>query len=92
MSGECDKCGEHCLECNCMKSSNGWISVKDKLPDEGVQVLTINNPTQQHPEYKLDYIVKFYKAYPELYIWARRLCNEYEEVTHWMPLPEPPKD
>lgn len=35
MSGECDKCGEHTLECKCNRAmpSTGWISVEDRLPE-----------------------------------------------------------
>lgn len=72
-----------------------WISVEDRLPEEGVEVLTIedvhalttDNSHIEYKEYRLDFIAKFENEV----IWARRLENEYDRVTHWMPLPEPPK-
>ena len=59
---------------------SNWISVKDRLPEEGENVLTYG----ARPFYDVFYI--------------NRLINKesgewlYDGVTHWMPLPEPPKD
>jgi hypothetical protein len=40
MSGECDKCGEHTLQCICQplcrRQENGWINCKDKKPNLGI--------------------------------------------------------
>jgi hypothetical protein len=68
-----------------------WISVKDRLPDEGVQVLTVDTTNPKYPEYRLDYIVVF-DLPDQPYIWARRLEEEMDKVSHWMLLPEVPKD
>jgi hypothetical protein len=35
-------------------------------------------------------IVNFPNDPKEPYIWACRLVNEYDMVTHWMPLPQTP--
>lgn len=48
-----------------------WISVKDRLPDRGADVLA------------------FMRNGVETRIVA---CNYGDNVTHWMPLPEPPKE
>lgn len=56
-----------------------WISVKDKLPDVGVEVLTYD--THHEKKYFLNSIIidkvdKFY----------------FNGFTHWMPLPSAPKE
>lgn len=68
-----------------------WISVKDRLPEERVRVLTIDSRFPESVEYRIDYIILFEDP-KEPYIWARRLVDEYDKVTHWIPLPEPPKE
>ena len=59
-----------------------WISVKDKLPEVGVKVLVYS------AENKNDYEVG---AYSDTYrgFFVRRFW--YENITHWQPLPEPPR-
>ena len=59
-----------------------WISVKDKLPDSTPMVLAmcING-------YELAYYGNYGKGQ-----WTNTLGTEHLNVTHWMPLPEPPKD
>ena len=64
-----------------MKSE--WISIKDRLPEEYVKVLTYAGP---NCEMKVDHIVIGYEP-----IWACRYEAERSKVTHWVPLPKPPK-
>lgn len=74
-----------------MENLMEWISVKDRLPEEGELVLTITIARPDFPEYRLDYtIIVTHSDNP--YFWACRLTDECNTVTHWMPLPEPPKD
>lgn len=42
MSGECEKCGEHALECVCRYPGGimAWISINDMVPPTGKTVLT----------------------------------------------------
>lgn len=68
--------------------SEEWISVKDRLPEEGTLVLTYG--PNGIPTYKVDYKIDFPAENPP-YVWGNQLVDEYEIVTHWMPLPEPPK-
>lgn len=62
-----------------------WISVKDKMPEEGVPVLSFGRE-----EIRVDYVVKFEEGEPP-FAWACRRCDESLDVTHWMPLPSQPK-
>lgn len=66
-----------------------WINVQESLPEEGRKVLTIDarGPIEL-VEYRIDYIILFDEGE---HIWACRYDREQNEVTHWMPLPEPPK-
>lgn len=60
---------------------SNWISVKDRLPEEGSEVLAcLSNP---YSVFTADYN----RGYFDLLGY---LGNGKEQVTHWMPLPEPP--
>ena len=63
-----------------------WIEANKKLPPEGLRVLSINMKSM-HPEYRIDYLV-YIDDVP--YIWACRLHDDTDNVTHWMPLPRLP--
>lgn len=65
-----------------------WISVKDRIPEEDVQILTYLAHAV-YPKYNLDYIVLF-PEYSPPYIWACTLHDDMDKVTHWMPLPRDP--
>ena len=57
---------------------NKWISVKDRLPELKVQVLTYDKDKDiEFGEYHGSYWVEYYR-------------ESMREVTHWQPLPEPP--
>ena len=60
-----------------------WISVNDRLPENGVKVLVYS------AENKNDYEIG---AYSETYkgFFVRQFY--YENITHWMPLPRTPKE
>ena len=64
-----------------------WISVKDRLPESGKSVLIY------YPYWDGDEIQVAKLEYDEMMF---DVCGEFNirvgAVTHWMPLPEPPKD
>ena len=61
-----------------------WISVKDRLPEDGVRVLAAHD----------DGVVRIgicRGGFPAVMSKKREKAFGFAEVTHWMPLPEPPK-
>jgi hypothetical protein len=55
-----------------------WISIDERLPDNGETVLTVDNE---------GYMIV--ASWYELGGWFLPVCRA-NPVTHWMPLPEPP--
>ena len=89
------------------KPFGGWISVKDKFPEDDQEVILCTRETEtygKHREKKKIY-KNIYIGYFDGYEWLTSYChgceyifkmnekypNETIEVTHWMPLPEIPK-
>jgi hypothetical protein len=54
-----------------------WISVKDRLPEQGQEVIVYSGGVLKPTVFAYQFWNKHYDS------WAR--------ITHWMPLPEPPK-
>ena len=59
-----------------------WISVKDRLPENDVEVML----------YDTDCGVVLGWYDDEIEDFATEFISPLDAVTHWMPLPEPPKD
>jgi len=147
MSGECDFCGEHCLECRCQSSDNAgiaipgwkpqghesksivykcgvcghemsavatnftfskyshpdaesthpqWISVKDRLPEKSDAYLTHVMDNGCSCSIIIQRFFKDAKILTGMYgdcktHWEKTTWDDWV-TTHWMPLPEPPKD
>ena len=63
-----------------------WVSVDDRLPDAGGYVVCIE---KRNPFSRFMPMV----ARIEKNGWANPITEQYiSEVTHWMPLPEPPEE
>jgi len=80
-----DSC-EHILDMGKMVDVNGWISVKDRLPEH---LGLIANEVIVCTEYE-----EVKTAVRKMDGWIdieNRLEKKTSWVTHWMPLPEPPK-
>lgn len=61
-------------------NNNNWISVNDRLPEEGNEFLTYNSDT---------------KVYDIIYFHINEgtwnsIGEKPREITHWKSLPEPP--
>ncbi len=73
-----------------------WISVKDRLPEDKVEVLFyekwcgvpgVGYYSEKCEDWNAD--TEFVEAYGNSYVLS---TIESEDVTHWMPLPDPPKE
>lgn len=63
-----------------------WVSVNDRLPEVGEYVVCI---AKRNPFSRFMPMV----ARIEKNGWVNPITEQYiSEVTHWMPLPEPPKE
>lgn len=76
------------------KGGDNWISVKDRLPEENVWVLTIgfwdfgDMSLGSNFRYKVDFLT--YSAREKSLVWCSNLQQKQRVITDWMPLPEPP--
>lgn len=66
--------------------NGGWISVKDRLPDNGQDVLVYLDDGEETRVAPCNYANG---------VWFDCVMNRVatlHHITHWMPLPEPPKE
>lgn len=68
--------------------ASGWVSVEDALPENEERVLVASRHENSAGESRY-YIVTNYFLVPEMR-WANDAL--IDGITHWMPLPEPPKE
>lgn len=67
-----------------------WIPVTERLPEEWEPVLVL---TRSHPDAEGFVQTAVYIGNPGYWRVTWNHCMlEYNTVTHWMPLPEPPAD
>lgn len=73
-----------------MKRS-GWISVKDRMPDDGEGVLALVSGKYGNATFESAYELAEYSKKEG---WILCYFPEFADpdVSHWMPLPEPPKE
>ena len=63
---------------------NEWINIKDRLPDMGGYYLCFNNNN-------LPFIAAFFFYVNEKHPCFKNSKGNKLNVTHWMPLPDPPE-
>lgn len=72
-------------------STPQWVSVKDRLPDDGDTVLVIGRKVGE-----MRFDIPRISEYSGGEWWADSgdylICYSGVEITHWMPMPEPPKE
>ena len=61
-----------------------WISVEERLPEDGIDVIVYTDRCGGNVEYA-------YYRY-DICAWFKDCILLIYNVTHWMPLPEPPKE
>lgn len=66
---------------------NGWISVEDRLPDDKERYLICTENERIYIAYYQPIGDKFSDYEP---FWQGSSCR-FTSVTHWQPLPKPPK-
>ena len=107
MSGECEKCGEHPVDCVCnimivnrggirngitinpedLISCDRWRSIKEMSPLVGDFCL-VHSKIRDVGEF-VGYLENDGKW--KCYIPTESRSNNVDGVTHWMPLPNPPR-
>lgn len=71
-----------------VQTFGGWISVKERMPDDGTNILVANAKTgSQYVSHKD--LIWFS---PERLAFVPTSYFHEFEFTHWMPLPEPPRE
>lgn len=64
-----------------------WISVKDRLPEDGCFAVVIC--PRSFPK---NYPARIGRFYDDVNLFYCESCDDsIEDATHWMPLPDPPK-
>ena len=76
-----------CWGCKCSKiERNEWIPVTERLPEKYVNVLChLRSLDRKSEYYSIDHLMEDGQ-------WWKAANSWKHEVTHWMPLPEPPKE
>lgn len=69
------------------KETSGWISVKNRMPEKEGQYLCWFGENTVCKGAAIATYLKEWKAFGSLE--SRKI---YPNITHWMPLPEPPKE
>jgi hypothetical protein len=62
-----------------------WISVKERLPKDNIQVLMYDVVNDEV------YIGRYLYSQPSFPVFGSFGRGRTFDITHWMPLPEPPK-
>ncbi|UEA17557.1 DUF551 domain-containing protein [Pasteurella canis] len=79
------------IESSTKENEKGWISVKDRLPEIGQQVIAIIDGVAQITIYDCEEWFAYNFEWIDGTEWNGTHVN-IEQVTHWRPLPPPPTE
>lgn len=69
-----------------------WIKCSDKYPHAGEAILIVVNGIVQDVTFKYDYLCGVDEWFaPYFFDDVSDISIPFNDVSHWMPLPEPPK-
>lgn len=69
-----------------------WISVKDRLPSKEGHYLVYEDVSSFETNDVSSFLVDYFNIYRTEKGTVEKWFSSYEDATHWMPLPEPPKE
>lgn len=70
---------------------NEWISVEDRLPSSKEKMVLVYGKYTNDRKYLVRPAFRI-RVKGKGVIWHAYQWRDFKEVTHWMPLPNPPKD
>lgn len=77
---------------NRLREQTTWISVKDRLPEDGQKVLAYYNNVCRVLDKRIDnFETEILRYFSHEDKWIDKLYDDYVNVTHWRPLPGPPE-
>ena len=69
---------------------NGWISVKDRRPEPNTWIMVyIKYPS---PVFELERGIQKMSGIKEVFYYGEGFYCDFGTITHWQPLPTPPKE
>ena len=72
-----------------LEQDNGWISVKDRRPEPNTWIMVyIKYPS---PVFELERGIQKMSGIKEVFYYGEGFYCDFGTITHWRPLPEPPK-
>ena len=78
-----------------VKNHDGWISVDDEsisLPTHHQVIVYLHNKKNSNKSIVTTERYVGFANFPKSHVFSWGLTNTEYEVTHWQPLPEPPKE
>ena len=73
-----------------LEQDNKWISVKDRRPEPNTWIMVyIKYPS---PVFEFETGIQKMSGIKKVFYYGEGFYCDFGTITHWMPLPEPPKE